>query len=129
MRRPCFFSVILSSIAFATLLMRAHVRVRFIRISSVVVAALALLASTRSLRAQTLSGVVLLPDSATPAAGVIVVATDPRGGTAGRALTGARGQFLLRLSVAGRYGVTLLRIGFRPTQLPSILVDGDAAPP
>ena len=75
--------------------------------------------------AQSLAGVVLLPDSATPAAGVIVVATDARGVTA-RALTGNRGQFTLRLPAAGSYTVTLLRIGFRPTQLPAVIVDATA---
>jgi len=83
------------------------------------------LAMVQRAGAQSLAGVVLLPDSATPAAGVIVVATDARGVTA-RALTGNRGQFTLRLPAAGSYTVTLLRIGFRPTQLPAVIVDATA---
>jgi carboxypeptidase family protein/TonB-dependent receptor-like protein len=78
---------------------------------------------------QAVSGVVLLPDSVTPAAGVIVVATDDRGATAAKALSGARGQFTLRLPAPGRYGVTLLRIGFKPTQLPPVQVGTDGGAP
>src|SRR6478609_7999514 len=91
----------------------------------VAVAAAALLATVPAARAraQSLTGVVLLPDSVTTAPGVIVVATDANGATAGRALSGDRRQFTLRLPAAGSYRVTLLRIGFRPTQLPAVIVD------
>jgi hypothetical protein len=78
--------------------------------------------------AQSLTGVVLLPDSATPASGVIVVATDAQGATT-RALTGNRGQFTVRLPAVGNYRISLLRIGFRPTQLPAVNVGATAGPP
>ena len=87
-----------------------------------------LLVSARSLVAQSVSGVVLLPDSVSPAAGVIVVATDDRGTTAGRALTGDRGQFTLRVPAPGQYSIALLRIGFRPTQLPPLQIGATAGP-
>lgn len=72
--------------------------------------------------APTLRGTVVLPDSTTPASGVIVLASDARGATAGRALTNARGQFVVALPVAGRYSFALLRIGFRPTRIPAITI-------
>jgi hypothetical protein len=68
--------------------------------------------------AQTVRGVVMLPDSAR-AAGVIVVAHDDRGNVAARALTGESGYYELRLPAAGRYDVRVLRIGFRPTPVPA----------
>jgi hypothetical protein len=66
-----------------------------------------------------LRGIVLLPDSSR-AAGAIVVAADERGNVAGRALTGERGEFDLRLPAPGRYEVRVLRIGFKPTVVPAI---------
>jgi carboxypeptidase family protein len=82
-----------------------------------VVAAAILLTGAASLGAQTVRGVVTLPDSS-PASGVIVIATDDKGAAAARALTGENGGYELRLSRAGRYEVRVLRIGFRPTLVP-----------
>jgi hypothetical protein len=70
-----------------------------------------------TLGAQTIRGTVTLPDSSR-AAGVIVVATDEKGTTAARALTGESGGYELRLTGAGRYEMRVLRIGFRPTIVP-----------
>lgn len=68
--------------------------------------------------AQTVRGIVMLPDSSR-AAGVIVIASDAKGATAARALTGEGGGYELRLPAAGRYDVRVLRIGFRPTIVPA----------
>jgi hypothetical protein len=84
--------------------------------------ALAMLASASSLRAQTVRGAVVLADSTTPARGAIVLAIDEHGATAGRTLTSDRGEFALQLQAAGRYGLTVLRIGFRPTVVPPVTV-------
>lgn len=65
--------------------------------------------------AQTLTGAVLLPDGATPARAVVVVATDARGAAIAQALTDDRGAFRVALPGPGTYGVRALRIGFRPT--------------
>jgi hypothetical protein len=77
--------------------------------------------------AQVVRGIVVLPDSTTPASGVIVLATDARGTTAARALTTSRGQFAVTLPAPGRYGFTLLRIGYRPTRIPEIDVAAGAS--
>ena len=84
--------------------------------------ALAMLASAASLRAQTVRGAVVLSDSTTPARGAIVLATDERGATVGRTLTSERGEFALQLQAVGRYGLQVLRIGFRPTVVPPFAV-------
>lgn len=76
--------------------------------------------------AQTIRGTVVLPDSTTPVPGAIVVAADAHGATAARVLTNARGEFVARLPAAGRYGITILRIGFRPTSVPAVDVDSGA---
>ncbi|HZI42938.1 MAG TPA: carboxypeptidase-like regulatory domain-containing protein, partial [Gemmatimonadaceae bacterium] len=78
-----------------------------------------------SLSAQTVRGVVVLPDDA-PAPGVIVTAVDERGVWVGRALANARGEFVLRLPQGGRVALQLLRIGHRPTIGPTIVVGADA---
>jgi hypothetical protein len=88
--------------------------------------ALAMLASAASLRAQTVRGAVVLADSATPARGVIVLATDERGATVGRTLTSERGEFTVKLGAAGNVGLTVLRIGFRPTVVPPMAVAAGA---
>lgn len=108
-------------------------RARFARLVELFIGALfvaaPLLLPARAAQSQTLTGVVLLPDSASPAQGVIVVATDDRGTTAARALTGDRGQFTLRLPAPGQYGISLLRIGFRPTRLPPLQIGATAGAP
>ena len=91
-----------------------------------VLTAVAFFAASRTpLAAQAIKGTVVLRDS-TPVAGVIVVASDDGGATAGRALTSARGEFVLRLPAAGHYGIRVLRIGYRPTQGPSVTVAAGA---
>jgi hypothetical protein len=92
------------------------------------VALAALLASSGDAAAQRVRGVVLLPDSATPAAGAIVVASDAHGAVAARALTSERGAFELRVPGPGRYDVRVLRIGFRPTILPAMEVPAEGVP-
>jgi hypothetical protein len=69
---------------------------------------------------------VVLPDSTTPASGIIVVASDSRGATVARALTAARGQFAITLPSPGRYAFALLRIGYRPTRIPEMAVAAGA---
>lgn len=86
---------------------------------------LSFLASSTPLAAQVIKGTVVLRDS-TPVAGVIVLADDDRGTTAGRTLTNARGEFVLTLPSAGRYGLRVLRIGYRPTQRPSVVIAAGA---
>ncbi|MEA3245544.1 MAG: carboxypeptidase-like regulatory domain-containing protein [Gemmatimonadota bacterium] len=71
---------------------------------------------------QSVRGVVLYPDSATRAPGIIVVALDERGDAVGRTLSGPDGTFDLRVPGAGAYGLRLLRIGYRPTVLPAMQV-------
>lgn len=78
------------------------------------------LLSGRSLVAQSLSGVVVLPDGATPATGVIVVASNDRGAETARALSNARGEYTLRFAAPGRVALKVLRIGYRPTVGPSV---------
>lgn len=67
------------------------------------------------------SGTVVLRDS-TPIAGLIVQASDTRDSTVARSLTNARGQFQLRVSAPGRYSLKVLRIGYRPTVGPAVVV-------
>lgn len=83
-----------------------------------------LLAWARPLDAQRVRGQVVLADSTTPAAGVIVVATGDNGAPV-RALTTGRGTFDLPLPHAGRFEVRVLRIGFAPTLVPPIDVVAD----
>jgi hypothetical protein len=87
------------------------------RLRTLVPWALAALAGVAPLGAQTVRGIVTLPDSSR-AAGVIVMATDAKGETAARALTGEAGTYELRLPAAGHYDVKVLRIGFHPTVVP-----------
>jgi hypothetical protein len=70
--------------------------------------------------AQAVRGTVVHRDSTSPVAGVIVAATDERGGTVVRALSGARGEFEIRFAAPGRYRLTVLRIGYRPTPGPVV---------
>ncbi len=71
------------------------------------------------LGAQTIRGIVTLPDDSR-ATGVIVIASDTKGVAAARALTGESGSYELRLPAAGKYDVRVLRIGFRPTVVPTL---------
>lgn len=85
----------------------------------------ALLLGARTLPAQSLRGTVTLAERATPVAGAIVVARDAQG-VSTRALTAAAGTFSMRLPHAGAYELSILRIGFRPANAPSVTVDAGA---
>jgi len=89
-----------------------------------VVALSAVLVASGTLHAQTITGSVVLPDSVTPAAGVIVVARNARDSVAARGLTGSTGHFTLHLPANGRYALSVLRIGYRPTIGPTVDVVG-----
>ena len=67
-----------------------------------------------------LRGRVLLADSVTGAAGIVVVARDPARGVVVRAMSGEKGDYALALPGPARYSISALRIGFRPTVLPSV---------
>ncbi|MBI1809761.1 MAG: carboxypeptidase regulatory-like domain-containing protein, partial [Gemmatimonadetes bacterium] len=67
-------------------------------------------------------GTVVLPDGATRAAGVIVTASDTLGHVRVNGLASERGEYDLALPAPGTYIVRALRIGFRPTTLPAIVV-------
>lgn len=69
---------------------------------------------------QTIRGSVFLPDSVTPAAGIVVSAVAENGNTVAGSLTTRRGEFSLALPAAGTYRLRALRIGFRPTELAGI---------
>lgn len=84
-------------------------------------AMLALFATAVPLGAQTVRGVVTMPDSVTRALGVIVEAQG-EAGPAVRALSNQRGAFLLQLNGPGTYVLRALRVGFRPTVGPTITV-------
>lgn len=73
-------------------------------------------------RAQSLRGIVVLPDSVTPVPGVIVVLESSAGDVVTRALSDERGSFTIR-ATAGAYRLRALRIGYQPTVLPSVSVD------
>ncbi|HVT38628.1 MAG TPA: carboxypeptidase regulatory-like domain-containing protein, partial [Gemmatimonadaceae bacterium] len=79
---------------------------------------LGLLAPCGAMHAQRIRGDVLLADSATRAAGMIVVVSGAAGETIARALTGAHGDFDIALPRAARYAVRVLRIGYQPTLVP-----------
>lgn len=77
--------------------------------------------------AQSIAGRVVLTDTTTGVGGAIVVATDSAGASV-RALTNPRGRFSLRVPHTGRYDVQLLRIGYRPTKVPALLVASASEP-
>jgi Carboxypeptidase regulatory-like domain len=87
------------------------------RLRTLITCAVVGLPGAAPLAAQTIRGIVTLPDSSR-APGVIVVAADAKGATAARALTGEAGTYELRLPGGGHYDVTVLRIGFHPTVVP-----------
>jgi hypothetical protein len=65
--------------------------------------------------AQTVTGRVLMPDSVTPAPGIVVTVVNANGNAVGRALTSRNGAYSVRLPRPGQHDVRALRIGFRPT--------------
>ena len=77
--------------------------------------------SAAALRAQTVRGVVTMPDGNTRAAGVIVAAAGDTGAPV-RALTNQRGEYTIRLREPGRYTLRALRVGFLPTVAQSFTV-------
>lgn len=77
-------------------------------------------------QAQSLRGTVVLPDSVTAAPGVIVQASDATGKILQRTLTDARGRFALTFAASAPIELRLLRIGFAPTVLGSVVVADDA---
>jgi hypothetical protein len=84
---------------------------------------LALTAAAFPLRAQDLRGAVLLENSTTVVAGVIVEARVVGGDSVvARAVTNARGEFFLRLPAAGSYRIRGLRIGNHPTAFGDVTV-------
>jgi hypothetical protein len=64
--------------------------------------------------AQTIRGRVFLPDSVSPAAGIVVTATGPGAVTVARTLSTTTGNYVLHVAAPGTYEVRALRIGFRP---------------
>lgn len=90
------------------------------RLCAVVVAC-----ATATAHAQSLRGTVFQPDSATRAAGIVVVAADERGDAVARTLSQENGDFDMRVPGAGRYTLRLLRVGYRPTIAASLEVPAD----
>ena len=88
----------------------------------VVTVGLLLSCATHGALAQRVRGTVTLPDSSTPATGIIVVATDSLQRVAGRTLSGERGDYTLALPAGGVFVLRALRVGYRPTVLPPITV-------
>lgn len=78
---------------------------------------LALSAGVAPLDAQSIRGVVVQQDAATPARGIVVLVVGADNKVAGRALTATSGAFDVKLENAGAYSVRALRIGYRPTDL------------
>ena len=85
---------------------------------------LAVIAGAAPLAAQAVRGAVVMPDESTPAAGVIVVFESAPGVVAHRALTDERGAFTARLAAAGEYRTRVLRVGYRPSEGPTLRVEG-----
>jgi len=82
-----------------------------------------------TLGAQQLRGRVVLPDSVSPASGILLTATDLRGAVVGRALTDARGEFRLRVPQPMSVIVRALRVGYRPSHHGTFdLALGESAP-
>lgn len=65
-------------------------------------------------------GRIVLPDSATPVSGVLVVGLDGSGAQTARTLSAANGRFTLRMPAAGTYRLQILRIGYRPMSGPAV---------
>ena len=89
----------------------------------VILCALSWLSFARAAAAQRIQGSVTLPDSVTPAPGVIVLAYGAAGTPLGQTLSREDGSFTLVLTAAGTVDLRALRIGQRPTVLPSLAVD------
>lgn len=78
-------------------------------------------------RAQVVHGAVTMADGTTRVAGVIVVANATTGsGATARALTNARGDYSIKLPAPGTYALQVLRIGYQPTEGPTVTVAANA---
>jgi len=80
---------------------------------------LALLAALplASIGAQELTGTIRFPDGATPAPGILLIASRPADAVVvARAVTGSGGSFVLRVP-PGELSLRALRVGYRPTNL------------
>jgi hypothetical protein len=80
------------------------------------------LAVSISVQAQTLVGRVVLPDSTTPAARVLVTAQRINGPVL-RALTSSSGRFVIHVDSADVYRLQVLRVGFQPTPMVPVRVE------
>lgn len=88
---------------------------------------LQLLAITAPLRVaapQRLAGIVLLPDSTSPASGVLITVSQAGRKTVTKTLTDTQGKFELSVPSGGHYDLRALRIGFRPTEVGSVEIAG-----
>jgi len=85
------------------------------------VTAIAVSLCTSQADAQSITGTVVAVDSTTRIGGVIVVASDSTGRST-RALSNASGYFSVTLPHGGRFTLRLLRVGFRPTIAPTVVV-------
>ncbi|MGH7711102.1 MAG: carboxypeptidase-like regulatory domain-containing protein, partial [Gemmatimonadaceae bacterium] len=88
--------------------------------------ALAVVAGSAT-EAQRLTGRVLESDGATPAPWVALLVVDSTGNAIARGQTTVTGSFAIDVPAVGRYSVRALRVGFRPTVTPLLLVA--AGPP
>ena len=79
-----------------------------------------LLTMALSVRGQTIRGRVFMPDSVTPAAGVVITAIAENGKGAGSALSNGAGDYTMRVVASGRYQLRALQIGFRPTVISGV---------
>ncbi len=96
---------------------------------SLTVATLLAALLARPTAAQQLRGTVLFADSTTPARAMLVHALDSTGAVIARTLTSAQGVFGFALPAEGRYSVRVLRIGFRPLEVPAVRVALRDTPP
>ena len=74
------------------------------------------------LTAQVVNGTVVMSDGSTPASGVIVLFESAAGVVVQRALTNERGMFFARFTSGGDYRTRALRVGYRPTDVPTVRV-------
>ena len=81
----------------------------------------------RRATAQSLRGQVVLADSVTPVAGVIVSIESPSGVVVARALSDERGTFTIRAGTSGVFRLRALRIGYQPTLVERVVVDSTGA--
>ncbi len=94
---------------------------RLVRSVGVVAAALYVSSTPAVLHAQLVRGSVLASDGSTPAAAVIVVLESSTGQVLARTLSDARGAFRFQLPAPGaRYRLRALRVGFSPTDGPTV---------